>query len=174
MTDLDRLRSAIVNVPDFPKEGIQFKDFTPILLDPELLRLAVDLLVEPLRDLGLSKVCGVESRGFILGPMIAEKLDLAFVPIRKAGKLPRKTLSTSYDLEYGSASIEVHEEDIAKGDLVVIHDDVLATGGTAEAAARLIEQAGAEVVAFSFIMQLEFLKGAEKLANKDSFYLLSY
>lgn len=138
------------------------------------MSLAADLMTEPLRDLGLTKVCGIESRGFLFGPMIAERLGIGFVPIRKAGKLPRETHGCSYDLEYGSASIEVHKDDLKPQDKVVIHDDVLATGGTAQAASKLIHDAGAEVMAFSFIMQLEFLKGRNKLDNRDSFYLLSY
>jgi len=174
MTDIERLGAAVATVPDFPKKGIQFKDISPILLDPSLLSLAADLLADPLKNLGLTKLCGVESRGFILGPMVAERLGIGFVPIRKAGKLPRKTLSCSYELEYGSATIEVHEDDLDSNDMVVIHDDVLATGGTAKAAATLVQEAGAEVAAFSFIMQLDFLKGRERLGKKDSFYLLTY
>jgi adenine phosphoribosyltransferase len=158
-----RLRDAVRTVPDFPEPGILFRDITPILASRELVRLAVSQLTDPFRDLNITRVAGIESRGFILGAMIADELGAGFIPIRKAGKLPARTLSESYDLEYGSDTIEMHADALRPGDRILIHDDVIATGGTASAAQRLIEQAGGTVGGFSFLVALEFLGGAAKL-----------
>jgi adenine phosphoribosyltransferase len=155
--------SAIRDVPDFPKPGILFKDITPILHDPSLCRDLVDDFVTKLAGTRIDVVAGIESRGFLFGFMLANKLNVPFILIRKAGKLPYKKIACEYDLEYGSAKIEMQEEEISKGAQVLIHDDLLATGGTAEAAAKLIEMQGGTVAAFAFIVELGFLNGAERL-----------
>ena len=161
----EHLRAAIRNVPDFPTPGIQFKDITPILSDWDLLKMAVDALAEPYTDLGVTKVLGVEARGFILGSMLAHNLGAGFIPIRKQGKLPYRTFSAKYDLEYGKDCIEMHEDAVSAGDRVLIHDDVIATGGTAAAAAELARLAGAEVIGFSFLVELSFLSGRSVLKD---------
>ena len=159
----DVLLHAIRTVPDFPQPGIQFKDITPLLADPRLLPLAVDALAAPFHGQGITKVVGVESRGFILGAMLATRLDAGFVPVRKPGKLPYDTLQETYALEYGSDTIEMHADAVTARDRVLIHDDVIATGGTASAAARLVERVGGTVVGFSFLVELGFLGGRAKL-----------
>lgn len=159
------LLAAIRNVPDFPSPGIQFKDITPILARADLVRQAVHLLVEPWKSEGITKVIGIESRGFILGAMIAEALDAGFVPVRKEGKLPFTTIKETYDLEYGSDTIEMHIDALSGSDRVLIHDDVIATGGTAAATFRLAEFAEASVVGFSFLVELTALKGRDALGD---------
>ena len=159
----ERLRKTIRIIPDFPKPGIQFKDITPILLDPVLVRDCVEALAEPFQNKQVTHVVGVESRGFLLGPMIAQKLQVPFVIVRKEGKLPYKTVSVSYQLEYGYATIEMHSDVLKAMDRVLIHDDLIALGGTAGAAAQLVQQLGGEVVGFAFIIELVHLKGREKL-----------
>jgi adenine phosphoribosyltransferase len=144
MDSIDRLLDAIRTVPDFPEPGIQFKDITPLLANPELLSIAVEALVAPFAEAGISKVVGIESRGFILGAMLAERLGAGFIPARKKGKLPWKTVSESYALEYGADEVEVHADAVRAGDRVLVHDDVIATGGTATAVGRLVTQLGAE------------------------------
>ncbi len=171
---LRRIQSAIITVPDFPSPGIQFKDITPILRDAELLRLGADLLAAPFLNTELTHIAGIESRGFIMGAMMAERLNCGFIPIRKSGKLPRETYSQSYDLEYGSSELEIHLDDLSENDLVVVHDDVLATGGTAAATTALINQTGAKIVGFSFIMELSFLGGRSKISDFSCDCLLSY
>lgn len=161
----EQLRAAVRNIPDFPNPGIQFKDITPILGEWNLLRMAVDALAEPYADLEITKVLGVEARGFILGSMLAHNLGAGFVPVRKKGKLPYRTLSATYDLEYGKDCIEMHEDAISAGDRILIHDDVIATGGTAAAASELVRMAGAEVVGFSFLVELSFLSGRSALKD---------
>ncbi|NNE34463.1 MAG: adenine phosphoribosyltransferase [Rhodothermales bacterium] len=153
------------SVGDFPSPGIQFKDITPLLADASLVRESVSLLIEPFRDAPITKVVAIESRGFILGAMIAEKLDVGFVPVRKKGKLPWSTVSETYDLEYGSDTIEMHSDAIVDGDVVLIHDDVIATGGTAAASARLVERCGGTVVGYSFLIELAFLGGRGRLSE---------
>ncbi|GAA1883637.1 adenine phosphoribosyltransferase [Streptomyces durmitorensis] len=157
------LLSRIRDVPDYPEPGVMFKDITPLLADPE----AFAALTEALADLavrhGATKIVGLEARGFILGAPVALRAGLGFIPVRKAGKLPGATLSQSYDLEYGSAEIEVHAEDLAADDRVLVVDDVLATGGTAEASLRLIRRAGAQVAGVAVLMELGFLGGRGKL-----------
>jgi adenine phosphoribosyltransferase len=159
----EHLRTVIRIQEDFPKPGISFKDITPIFLKPALVRACVAELVEPYRQAGITKVAGIDSRGFLLGPMIAQELNAGFLLVRKQGKLPRHTLQQAYELEYGSATIEAHREDITPEDVILIHDDLLATGGTANAAALLIRQTGAQVAGFSFIVGLPFLNGSKLL-----------
>ena len=158
-----RIKAAIRDVPDFPKKGILFKDIMPILEDPSLTRAITKAFAEKASELEVDAVLGVESRGFFWGLLIAQALSVPFIPIRKKGKLPYKTLSHKYDLEYGSAEIEVHEDAIKANSRVLIHDDLLATGGTAVAAAALVGKRDATVVGFSFLVILEFLKGKEKI-----------
>ncbi len=162
---LKLLRDTIRNVPNFPKPGIQFKDITPVFHNPELVRACVQHLVDPFRFQGVTKVAGIESRGFLLGPMIAQELHVPFVFIRKKGKLPVETSSREYELEYGTATIEVQKSCLTSGDKVLIHDDLLATGGTAQASAELIQQVGAQPAGFSFLVDLNFLPGRDKLAQ---------
>ena len=159
----NKLDKAIREVPDFPKPGINFKDITTILLDPELSTEIIDAFIECLKGKKIDAIVGVESRGFLFGLMLANKMGIPFVPIRKVGKLPGETLKFKYDLEYGSAEVEVHKSDIQKGWNVVVHDDLLATGGTACAASELIQQLGAKVAAFAFVISLDFLNGNERL-----------
>ncbi len=171
---LSRLYDSIRDVPDFPEPGIIFKDITPLLLDPDLLELAIDLLAEPVRGLNIDRVLGIESRGFIFGAPLAMKLGVGLVLARKAGKLPWKTRRVEYSLEYGTDVIEVHTDSIESGNRVLVADDLLATGGTAQAAGQLVTDAGAELVGFSFLIELAFLKGRERLPDSRVFSLLSY
>ena len=154
---------AIREVTDFPKPGINFKDITTVLLDSKLSNDIVDAFIECLKGKKVDAIVGVESRGFLFGFLLANKIGIPFVPIRKVGKLPGETLKYKYDLEYGSAEVEIHKSDIKKGWNIVIHDDLLATGGTACAAAELIQALGAKVAAFAFVISLDFLNGNEKL-----------
>lgn len=163
MTIEEKLRSAIRDVPNFPKEGIVFKDITPIMQNPELSNEVLDELVRIYKDQDLDIVAGIESRGFLFGYPLAMRLGLPFVLIRKKGKLPYEKISYAYDLEYGSATIEMHTDAVSKGQKVLIHDDLLATGGSAEAAAELIVKSGAEVGGFNFLVSLDFLNGEERL-----------
>ena len=158
-----KIKSVIRDVPNFPKEGIIFKDISTIMMNPQLSAEILDHLVELYKDKGLTKIAGIESRGFLFGYPLAIRLGLPFVLIRKKGKLPYEKLSYSYDLEYGSATIEIHTDAIEKNDKVLIHDDLLATGGSASAAAELIQQCGGEVEAFNFLVSLDFLNGIDKL-----------
>lgn len=163
MTLADRLRNAVREVPDFPKPGISFKDITPIFLDPTLMTDVAAELANHWRDKGVTKVVGIDSRGFLFGGQMAQQLGCGLVLARKKGKLPPETVSVSYDLEYGSAEIESVTHAITPGDRVVIHDDLLATGGTAAAATELMQKLGAEVVGFSFMIELSFLEGRQRL-----------
>ncbi len=172
--DRDRLRAAIRDVPDFPEPGVVFKDITPLLQDPELLRISCDLLAEPFRDREVDLVLGVESRGFIFGPPVALALRAGFQIARKPGKLPWDTIGESYELEYGKGQIEIHRDAIQSGQRVLLLDDVVATGGTAGAAARLVTRMGAQVVGCAFLIELDFLGGREKLPNLDVHSVLSY
>jgi len=171
---ISRLYESIRDVPDFPEPGIIFKDITPVLLDPELLSLAVELLAEPVRHLEVERVLGIESRGFIFGAPLAMELDAGFVMARKPGKLPWNTRRVEYALEYGTDAIEVHTDSMQPGQRVLVVDDLLATGGTAQAAAQIVTDAGAELVGFSFLVELAFLKGRDKLPCSNVFSLLSY
>ncbi len=159
----NRIKNAIRDVVDFPKSGIVFKDITPIMLDPQLSLDIVDHLVELYKDQKIDKIAGIESRGFLFGYPLAMKLGVPFVLIRKAGKLPYHKISYAYDLEYGSATIEMHSDAISEGEKVLIHDDLLATGGSAAAAAELIQKCKGEVVGFNFLVGLSFLEGEQKL-----------
>lgn len=159
----ERLKSVIRDVADFPKPGIMFKDITPIMLDATLSKELVAHLAAAYNDKGIDKIAGIESRGFLLGYPLAMALNIPFVLIRKAGKLPYHKLSHSYDLEYGSATVEIHVDAIQPGERILIHDDLLATGGSAGAAAELVQKCGGEVAGFNFLVALNFLNGAEKL-----------
>ncbi|MCM1058356.1 MAG: adenine phosphoribosyltransferase [Firmicutes bacterium] len=162
---MKKLEEYVVSIPDFPEEGIIFRDVTSVLQDAEGLRLAVDTMQEKVRDIDFDVVVGPESRGFIFGTPIAYNNRKPFVPIRKAGKLPRETVSISYDLEYGQATIEMHKDSIRPGQKVLIVDDLIATGGTTEAMIKLIEGLGGEVVGIVVLIELAGLKGREKLKN---------
>lgn len=161
------LRNAIRDVPDFPKPGIVFKDITPILSDPELTNTALDLLTVKIHESisSLDAIVGIESRGFLFGMLLANRINVPFIPIRKAGKLPFHKVSKSYNLEYGSATIEMHKDAIESGMNILIHDDLLATAGTACAAAELIKEQGANIAGFAFLIELEFLGGIAKLQS---------
>ena len=163
-----KLEEAIREVPNFPKVGINFKDITTLLLDPELTTEIIDAFIAELSNVKVDAIVGVESRGFLFGFLLANKMGVPFIPIRKVGKLPGETLKFKYDLEYGSAEVEVHKSDIKEGWNVLVHDDLLATGGTACAASELIQQLGAKVSAFAFVISLDFLKGNEKLEKYTS------
>ena len=164
---MKKIEDYVVSIPDFPEKGIIFRDVTSVLQDADGLHLAIDLMQEKLEGVDYDLVAGSEARGFIFGMPIAYNQKKAFVPVRKKGKLPRKTISTEYDLEYGSAVIEVHEDAIKPGQKVVIVDDLMATGGTTEAIIRLIEELGGEVVKVIFLMELAGLNGREKLKGYD-------
>ncbi|MYV51374.1 adenine phosphoribosyltransferase [Streptomyces sp. SID3212] len=166
MTDAstrDLLLSRIRDVADHPKPGIVFKDITPLLADPKAFSALTDALAALCGEYGATKVVGLEARGFILAAPVAVRAGLGFVPVRKAGKLPGATLSQSYELEYGTAEMEVHAEDLGEGDRVIVIDDVLATGGTAEASVELVRRAGAEVVGVAVLLELGFLNGRSRL-----------
>jgi len=166
-----RIKDAIREVPDFPKPGILFKDIMPIMQDVELCKAITDSFCESMGHLKLDALCAIESRGFFFGPMICQKLNIPFVPIRKKGKLPGDTVSYSYDLEYGSATVEIHKDVVESGMRVMVHDDLLATGGTAAAAAELMHSQKAVVAGFSFLVNLSFLNGEDKLKNYASNFI---
>ncbi len=171
---MKKIEEYVRSIPDFPEPGIIFRDVTSILQDAEGLHLAIDLMQEKLAGLDFDVVVGAESRGFIFGTPIAYNLRKPFVLVRKKGKLPCETVSMEYDLEYGSATIEMHRDSIRPGQKVVIIDDLIATGGTIEAAAKLVEQLGGEVVKIVFLMELAGLKGREKLAGYDVESVICY
>ncbi len=174
MSFADEIKARIKEVPDFPKPGISFKDITPLLLDPELYPKLIHEFALPFLNTRVDFVAGMESRGFLFGMGLAQKLGAGFIPVRKKGKLPRPTFSIGYDLEYGSAELELHAEDLPKGAKVLVHDDLLATGGTAAATQQLIEKTGAEIVGFNFIVELDFLKGREALRHKEVYSMIHY
>jgi len=159
----EKIKAAIRDIPDFPKPGIIFKDITPILKDPALCRQIVDAFAEKLSGTQIDVIAGVESRGFLFGLMLAIKLDVPFVPVRKAGKLPYTIRQKAYKLEYGTAIIEMHTDAIEPGQHVLIHDDLLATGGTVTAASELITELGGVITGFSFVVGLGFLHGRERI-----------
>lgn len=165
MNIADEIRSHIREVPDFPIPGVLFKDISPLFLSPDLMKLCHTELAKPWQGLGINKVLGIDSRGFLFGPQLAENLDAGFVMIRKKGKLPPETLEMSYALEYGEATLEAVKGVLKPGDKVLVHDDLLATGGTAAATAELAHKLGAELVGFSFIISLSFLQGEKKLSK---------
>ncbi|KAB7531393.1 adenine phosphoribosyltransferase [Flagellimonas olearia] len=168
------LASYIRDIEDFPKAGVIFKDITPLLSDPKALNKACDVLCGFAGHMHVDKVVGVDSRGFIFAPLLASRLGAGFVPVRKSGKLPHTTISESYELEYGSEILEIHTDAIKEGEKVLVHDDVLATGGTANAVCKLIEKLGGEVVQCNFLIELTFLNGAEKLNGYQIEALLQY
>lgn len=168
------LKDYVVTVPDFPEKGVMFRDVTSVLEDAEGLHLAIDEMQKCLDGLDFDVIAGVESRGFIFGMPIAYNLGKPFVPVRKAGKLPRETVSQTYDLEYGQATIEMHTDSIKPGQRVVIVDDLIATGGTVAAAAKLVESLGGEVVRILFLMELEGLEGRKRLSNYDVASVIKY
>jgi len=171
---LERIKELIRDVPDFPKPGIIFKDITTMLKEPEGLAVAVELLTEQLEGKGIEQIVAMESRGFIFGTPVALRLGAGFVPVRKPGKLPADTASESYELEYGTDTLEIHKDAIKPGQKVAIIDDLLATGGTAEATARLVKGLGAEVVAVAFVIELDFLEGRKRLGDFEVCSLVHY
>ena len=170
----DDLKQAIRDVHDFPKEGIVFKDISPVLEDPVLFRKACELLQETAAEQKIDKVVGIDARGFIFAAPIALGLDAGFVPVRKKGKLPWRTIATEYELEYGSNTVEMHEDAILPGERVMLVDDLLATGGTAAAAVKLLHTLKAEVVCVSFLVELSFLNGREKINCNTIHSILTY
>lgn len=168
------LESKIREVMDFPKKGIGFKDITTLLLDSEALRMSVEKMGEPFLNKGITKIIGIESRGFIFGMPIAYYMNLPFIPIRKPGKLPSEIESMEYELEYGTDKIEIHKDSLIAEDKVLIVDDLLATGGTMEAAVKLVEKCGAEVAGISFLIELNFLNGRNKLNGQNISSLVCY
>ena len=171
---MKKIEDYVLSIPDFPEPGIIFRDITSVLQDADGLHLAIDSLQDLIKDVDVDVIVGTESRGFILGMPMAYNLHKPFVPVRKKGKLPCETISQSYDLEYGQAEIEIHKDAIKPGQKVVIVDDLIATGGTMEAAVKLIEELGGEVVKILFLMELAGLKGREKLKGYDVASVIRY
>ena len=171
---MKKLEDYVRSIPDFPEPGIIFRDVTSILQNADGLRLAIDSIQEELKDVDVDVIVGTESRGFIFGVPVAYNLHKPFVPVRKKGKLPCKTISMDYDLEYGSATIEMHQDSIRPGQKVAIIDDLIATGGTVEAAAKMIESLGGQVVKIVFLMELAGLKGRERLKKYDVSSVIRY
>jgi adenine phosphoribosyltransferase len=177
MTFEDTIRSLLRDVPDFPKPGIIFKDITPLLAEPVTRKKVVETIALHYRSIGVDAIAAVEARGFIFGMLLAQELNVPFIPVRKAGKLPYQKISEEYSLEYGMASIEMHEDAISPGCKVLVHDDLLATGGTAGATGNMIRRLKGEVIGFSFIINLAFLPGEKKLTQQfgvKPHYLVSY
>jgi len=168
------LLSTIRSIPDFPKKGIVFRDITTLLKDASAFKKAIDILYERYNNKGIAKVVSVESRGFIFGSVLAYKLDAGFVPVRKPKKLPATTIREDYQLEYGVDSLEIHLDAIQQGERVLIVDDLLATGGTVEATARLVTKLGGDIAGMAFLIELTFLKGRERLSKYDVFSIISY
>jgi adenine phosphoribosyltransferase len=163
MTLQEHVFSLLKDIPDFPKPGIVFKDIMPLFRDPILTKEIAKALAKQVEHLRPDIIAGIESRGFLLGPLIAQELDIPFICVRKKGKLPGRTISVSYELEYGNAEIEIQEHAVKTGDRILIHDDVLATGGTAEASKLLFEKASANVIGYLFLLEIKFLGGAKKI-----------
>ena len=168
------LKGLIRSIPDFPKKGIVFRDITPLLADADGFKQAVEAIAKRFKAAKPEMVVGVEARGFIIGPAVALKLDAGFIPVRKPGKLPYKTKSASYQLEYGTDKIEIHADAVQPGQKVLIVDDLLATGGTAAATCDLVETMGGKIVGCAFLIELSFLNGREKLKKHDVFTLIDY
>ncbi|MFN3872603.1 MAG: adenine phosphoribosyltransferase [Ignavibacterium sp.] len=168
------LKEHIRNIKDFPKQGIMFRDITTLLKNPEAMKYTSEKLLDFAKGLKVDKVVGIESRGFIFGSILSEKLNAGFVPVRKPGKLPAEKEQATYQLEYGTDTLEIHKDAIAPGDNVLIHDDLLATGGTMEAVCKMIEKLGGHVVQISFIIELSFLKGRDKLKDYDVRSIVEY
>ena len=171
---MKKLEDYVVTIPDFPEPGIMFRDITSVIQSPEGLKLAVDGLADLVRDLDFDLVIGPESRGFIFGVPVAYLLGKGFIPVRKKGKLPRETVSQKYDLEYGQAEVEIHKDAVRPGQKVVIVDDLIATGGSAEAAAKLVEKLGGQAVKMVFVMELAGLEGRKKLNGYNVESLIVY
>ncbi len=171
---MKELRDYVAEIPDFPKEGIIFRDVTTILSDADGLHMAVDGLIDMMKDIDFDLVVGSESRGFIFGAPVAYAMHKGFILVRKKGKLPRETISETYDLEYGSATLEMHKDAIKPGQKVVIIDDLIATGGTTEAIVKMVEREGGDIVKIGFVMELAGLKGREKLSKYDVDSLIIY
>ena len=172
---VDKLANLIHDVPDFPKPGVVYKDFTPLLADPSALALAVELMANPYRGQGIDLVVGAESRGFIFGIAIAQSLSAGFVPVRKPGKLPRAVHGVEYDLEYGSDRLELHKDGIGPGKRVLLVDDLLATGGTMQASCQLVEKTGGQIAGITVLIELDFLNGRDLLgAYRDVHSVLRY
>ena len=172
--NMEAVKKLVRDVPDFPKEGILFKDITPILQSPEAFDCVIEKMTEEFSKSKIDVVVGIESRGFIFSPILAHRLKVGFVPVRKKGKLPFKTEQVGYALEYGEAILEIHKDAIKPGSRVAIVDDLLATGGTAFAAAELVSKLGGEVEKFGFLIELNFLKGRQKLSPRQVFSLIQY
>ena len=172
--DVPRLKDLIRDIPDFPKAGVVFKDITPLLADPEGFSLVIDTIVGRFEGLGITKVVGIEARGFIIAAPVAHRLRAGFVPVRKVGKLPWEVEAEAYELEYGTGLLELHSDAVAIDEQVLIVDDVLATGGTAAATVRLAERLGADVVGLAFVIELAFLDGRRKLPGRELCSLLTY
>lgn len=168
------IENYIRDIQDFPKTGIIFKDITPLLLNNEATNACLDLLISSLEGKKIDKVVGVESRGFFFGILLAQKLGVGFIPVRKPKKLPYETISASYELEYGFDTLEMHTDAIEKGENILIHDDVLATGGTAKAVCDLVEQLGGNIIQCNFLMEIDFLKGRKKISEYEIFAALKY
>ena len=171
---MEEIKALIRNIPDFPKPGIQFKDVTTLFQDAKGLKRCFDLLADHYKDFKIDKIIGIESRGFILGAPLADRLNCGFVVIRKKGKLPWKTISVSYELEYGTDNLEIHEDAIQEGERVLIVDDLLATGGTLEAGIKLVEQLKGDIVGLTCVVELLGLNGRDKLKKYPLFSLVSY
>ena len=171
---MKNIESYVRTIPDFPEPGIMFRDVTSVMQDPDGLKLSIDLMLEQLKDLDFDVVAGLESRGFLFGMPVAYTLGKAFVPIRKKGKLPCETISAEYELEYGTASIELHKDAILPGQRVVLIDDLIATGGTISAGIRLIEQLGGEIAKILFLLELKGLEGRKKLEKYDVASIIAY
>jgi len=171
---VEKLRAAVRDVQDFPKKGIVFKDITPVLNDPILFRESIDLFVEQCRGKNVDKIVGIDARGFLFGSAVAYELELGFVPIRKRGKLPYRTDTAKYSLEYGEAEVEMHTDAVREGERIVLVDDLLATGGTSAAAAVLIRNTGADLLEAQFLIELEFLQGRKRLEPTPVTSFLKY
>ena len=172
--DEEFIKSKIISIPNFPKPGIIFRDLTSLILDPEGMKRAIDILYNKYKDKKIDKIAGIESRGFIVGGILANKLGVGLIAVRKPGKLPRETISQEYELEYGTDKIEIHKEDIKPGENILLVDDLIATGGTAQAAAQLIEKTGAKVEEIAFIMELPDLKGRDKLSKWPVYSIVKF
>lgn len=174
MSTIDQLRQSIRSIPDFPKKGIVFRDITTLLKDQDAYQKTVDLCFEKYKGSKIDKIVGIESRGFIIGGALAYKLNVGFVPIRKPGKLPAETLREEYHLEYGNDAIEIHKDAIKPGERVLLHDDLLATGGTMKAACKLVENLGGKIIAITFLIELAFLNGRSLLSNYNVDSIIKY
>ncbi len=168
------LKDYIANVEGFPKEGIIFRDITPLMADGKAFKYATSKLTEFAKNKGATLIVGPEARGFIFGCPVAVDLEVGFIPVRKPGKLPRETVSEKYDLEYGTDILEIHTDAIHKGENILIHDDVLATGGTMKAVTEIVEQLGGNIVQINFLIELDFLNGREKIKDREIYSILNY